>query len=638
MRFRVTVALPFIHSEWFPVSKDTRPPAKFPTTVSMKAFFYHCSFLIFILLLPAIAGAQAIYTYTNASGGAYNFLAANLTATGITQVGTWGSNTPCSNGGGISGITVSPAFGTYNPTDATSPALNVDITPNAGYALNITSITVSLRRSGTGPTQAMMAYSIDGGLTWTSKGTAESPNNGSCGSFSNHTWTLSSPVALCGNLFKFRVYYYAAGAITGTIQFANLNINGSVASSTSSVTHINESVCAAQLPFTWRGHTVTAGGIAVAADTFINSHGCDSIIALDLEVKNPVQVVIRDTTCRYALPYIWNGISIAPAGNTAIEQVTGTGANGCDSVTVLQLYVSGAPVPVVYSHPPACGTTSFEGHNYTNSTTFNDTLKTTYGCDSAYRKVIITVYPFPVVNLGNDTVICKQDHILLHAGNPGYSYLWNTGATTATIQTSDSGRYTVTVTSPEGCATTAHRHIGWHPAPYTEGFNFIPYFYQHLGKVAFQPLNPRNVTRYLWDFGDGHTSTDVNPVHTFDRNGTFLVTLTVFNNCGSETYTLPIHVDVATGIIDGGTMQAGDILLYPNPSKDLVTVSCQDKQDIITGIRIYNIQGRLMYQLEAGKTGIASQQVDVASFTPGIYTVTVRTNKGAGTRKFEVLR
>ena len=36
-----------------------------------------------------------------------------------------------------------------------------------------------------------------------------------------------------------------------------------------------------------------------------------------------------------------------------------------------------------------------------------------------------------------------------------------------------------------------------------------------------------NVTSYLWNFGDGTTSTQSNPVHTYVSNGTYLLKLTV---------------------------------------------------------------------------------------------------------------
>lgn len=63
----------------------------------------------------------------------------------------------------------------------------------------------------------------------------------------------------------------------------------------------------------------------------------------------------------------------------------------------------------------------------------------------------------PLVNLGNDTLVPAFAKVILDAGNPGCSYLWNTGETTQTIIADTTGfgagtrTYSVLVTSPGGC-------------------------------------------------------------------------------------------------------------------------------------------------------------------------------------------
>ena len=51
----------------------------------------------------------------------------------------------------------------------------------------------------------------------------------------------------------------------------------------------------------------------------------------------------------------------------------------------------------------------------------------------------------PVVSLGKDTSICTGHSLTLDAGNPGMSYIWNTGASSETISVSSQGEYMVTV-------------------------------------------------------------------------------------------------------------------------------------------------------------------------------------------------
>jgi hypothetical protein len=60
----------------------------------------------------------------------------------------------------------------------------------------------------------------------------------------------------------------------------------------------------------------------------------------------------------------------------------------------------------------------------------------------------------PSVFLGNDTTVTFGP-LLLNAGSvPGATYLWNTGATTDTLNATASGTYSVIVTAPNGCTAT----------------------------------------------------------------------------------------------------------------------------------------------------------------------------------------
>lgn len=73
----------------------------------------------------------------------------------------------------------------------------------------------------------------------------------------------------------------------------------------------------------------------------------------------------------------------------------------------------------------------------------------------ASDSVYLLFNPLPVDVL-NDTTICVEHALTLDAGNPGCSYLWNTGATTRSITLNDApGNYQVAITTPEGCTRTS---------------------------------------------------------------------------------------------------------------------------------------------------------------------------------------
>ena len=58
--------------------------------------------------------------------------------------------------------------------------------------------------------------------------------------------------------------------------------------------------------------------------------------------------------------------------------------------------------------------------------------------------------------------------------------------------------------------------------------------------VNFTDTSTNNPSSWLWDFGDGNTSTLQNPSHTFTTPAEFTVTLTVDNECGTATHSIVI--------------------------------------------------------------------------------------------------
>src|SRR5690606_12705754 len=54
-------------------------------------------------------------------------------------------------------------------------------------------------------------------------------------------------------------------------------------------------------------------------------------------------------------------------------------------------------------------------------------------------------------------------------------------------------------------------------------------------QVGFQSLFNKQAQNYYWDFGDGITSTEANPIHTFEKAGRYNVSLKIksVNACES---------------------------------------------------------------------------------------------------------
>jgi PKD repeat protein len=87
--------------------------------------------------------------------------------------------------------------------------------------------------------------------------------------------------------------------------------------------------------------------------------------------------------------------------------------------------------------------------------------------------------------------------------------------------------------------------------------------------VQFTNSSTGEVTSWSWDFGDGNTSTQQNPFHTYNEKGSYTASLAVFNKAGSDTATLAIIVrgpPVASFTTDETKVAVGDTVQFTNSS------------------------------------------------------------------------
>ncbi|OPX66244.1 MAG: PKD domain protein [Methanoregulaceae archaeon PtaB.Bin056] len=137
------------------------------------------------------------------------------------------------------------------------------------------------------------------------------------------------------------------------------------------------------------------------------------------------------------------------------------------------------------------------------------------------------------------------------------SYLWDFGDGTTSTSSDrevvhtymEAGVYTVSLTvSANGLSDTVERtdYIGnWSPPPPVAGFTATPRDGVAPLAVSFIDQSTGSPPlSYAWDFGDGETSTDKNPVHTFAGEGTYNVSLTTTNAGGSSTETKEGYITV----------------------------------------------------------------------------------------------
>ena len=140
----------------------------------------------------------------------------------------------------------------------------------------------------------------------------------------------------------------------------------------------------------------------------------------------------------------------------------------------------------------------------------------------------------------------------------------------------------------------------------TAGFNHTV----AANKATFQNTSAF-ATTYLWEFGDGNTSTQTSPVHTYINTRKYAVKLTASNSCFSETYTDSVTIstnNVATSIsgdelIRVATLGNGNVILYLPEAGGY------------KALQVYSVNGGIISGYDAERT----RKITLNNLIPGLY-------------------
>ncbi|MCB9338876.1 MAG: PKD domain-containing protein [Lewinellaceae bacterium] len=88
--------------------------------------------------------------------------------------------------------------------------------------------------------------------------------------------------------------------------------------------------------------------------------------------------------------------------------------------------------------------------------------------------------------------------------------------------------------------------------------------------VEFTDLSTYAPTAWAWDFGDGSTSQDTSPVHTFPGGGTYEVCLTVSNPYSSDTFCKVLQLGPSA--TEGRPVPQVEVSVFPNPAQSFTNV------------------------------------------------------------------
>ena len=235
-------------------------------------------------------------------------------------------------------------------------------------------------------------------------------------------------------------------------------------------------------------------------------------------------------------------------------------------------------------------------------------------CGSETTIDTVQVNPVPQVNFGPQTNIdCSPMEVSFGNATTGLPefFDWDLGNGNSTTDSIPEDQlyyayeevtdYTITLVATNACGSdTMQQTITVNP-PNVDAFINVPEL------EGCQPFSPdfNNISsfdaNYAWNFGDGNSSNDVNPEHTFMDSGEFMVTLKVTNNCNEDLDTAFIKV-------------------HPQP---IVEFEMPDQSCYQTAIEFENqSQDAIDFQWDFGDSNNSNQTNPTHTYSStGIYTV-----------------
>jgi PKD repeat protein len=153
----------------------------------------------------------------------------------------------------------------------------------------------------------------------------------------------------------------------------------------------------------------------------------------------------------------------------------------------------------------------------------------------------------------------------------------------------------------------------------TASFSFLP---GDSLEVQFQAdTSGSNVDEWVWDFGNGGTSLDLNPVYQYPDADSFWVSLIVRNTCGADTFRQ--WIDLTS--VSLSPLLGVQLDLYPNPVQEQLFVRGEGLPGSSCFLILYDGTGRRLEEVELALTGgRLARRLDFSPLPGGVYVLELR--------------
>ncbi|MBB6609986.1 PKD domain-containing protein [Pontibacter sp. Tf4] len=220
-------------------------------------------------------------------------------------------------------------------------------------------------------------------------------------------------------------------------------------------------------------------------------------------------------------------------------------------------------------------------HTFSTPNTYQVTLTLTFatGCQTAITKPVV-INPKPVVAMELPDVCILDEAQFVNKSTIAsgtMTYLWEFGDGKTSTEVNPRHRYTaekeytvrLTATSDKGCSETIEvKYVvsGAYPKADFSAAQFCQQQGVQFTDASTVPFG--RIVRWEWDFGDGTTSSEQHPKHTYERAATYQVTLKAYSGIICEsivTKTITVNPEPVAEF-QAGNVCDGEAIVFKNTS------------------------------------------------------------------------
>lgn len=153
---------------------------------------------------------------------------------------------------------------------------------------------------------------------------------------------------------------------------------------------------------------------------------------------------------------------------------------------------------------------------------------------------------------------------------------------------------------------------------------------------------------YSWDFGDGNSSNNQTPIHTYKGNGPYVLCLAIADTNGckdtlcdtvridtsgmllkKEGFSITvIHTDEIPTNVET-SVQDLSASIFPNPVSGLANIKLTIAESAMVNTRVYDVSGMLVVdETSFAQRGENNLSLNMQSLKPGAYVVKISTTEG----------